>query len=171
MRYTIFGRRTGLRVSQYALGTANFGTGWGAGAEPDEARKMFDRFAEAGGNFLDTADAYQFGESETLLGQFIAADRDDFVLATKFTNGATPRPGLSKTGYSRKNLRFSIEASLKRLDTDYIDLLWVHFPDDLTPVEEILRGIDDLVRQGKILHAGLSNFPAWRSPAPRPSPT
>ncbi|MET8403181.1 aldo/keto reductase [Streptomyces sp900116325] len=82
MRYTTFGRRTGLRVSQYALGTGNFGTGWGAGAEPDEARRMFDRFAEAGGNFLDTADEYQFGESETMLGQFLGADRDDFVVAT-----------------------------------------------------------------------------------------
>ena len=162
MRYTTFGRQTGLRVSQYALGTANFGTVWGAGAEPGEARRMFDRFADAGGNFLDTADNYQFGESETLLGQFIAADRDNFVLATKFTNGATPRPGLSKTGNSRKNMRFAVEASLRRLGTDYIDLLWVHFPDDLTPMEEILRGIDDLVSQGKILHAGLSNFPAWR---------
>jgi aryl-alcohol dehydrogenase-like predicted oxidoreductase len=162
MRYTTFGRQTGLRVSQYALGTANFGTVWGAGAEPDEARRMFGRFADAGGNFLDTADNYQFGEAETLLGQFIAADRDYFVLATKFTNGAMPRPGLSKTGNSRKNMRFSVEASLRRLDTDYIDLLWVHFPDDLTPMEEILRGIDDLVSQGKILYAGLSNFPAWR---------
>ncbi|SDN15716.1 aldo/keto reductase [Streptomyces wuyuanensis] len=162
MRYTTFGRRTGLRVSQYALGTGNFGTGWGAGAEPDEARKMFDRFAEAGGNFLDTADNYQFGESEKLLGRFLAADRDHFVLATKFTNGATPRPDLSRSGNSRKNMRFSVEASLKRLGTDHIDLLWVHFPDGLTPMEEILRGIDDLVGQGKILHAALSNFPAWR---------
>ncbi|HEY5833858.1 aldo/keto reductase [Streptomyces sp.] len=162
MRYTTFGRRTGLRVSQYALGTGNFGTGWGAGAEPDEARRMFDRFAEAGGNFLDTADNYQFGESEKLLGQFIGADRGDFVLATKFTNGAVPQPGLSRSGNSRKNMRHSVEASLQRLGTDYIDLLWVHFPDDLTPIEEILRGLDDLVSQGKILHAALSNFPAWR---------
>jgi aryl-alcohol dehydrogenase-like predicted oxidoreductase len=162
MRYTTFGRRTGLRVSEYALGTGNFGTGWGAGAEPDEARRMFDRFAEADGTFLDTADGYQFGESEELVGKFIAADRDHFVLATKFTNGATPRPGISRTGNSRKNMVSSLEASLKRLGTDYIDLYWVHFPDDLTPIEEILRGLDDLVSSGKILHAALSNFPAWR---------
>ncbi|MFD7229416.1 aldo/keto reductase [Streptomyces sp. NPDC059881] len=162
MRYTTFGRRTGLRVSQYALGTGNFGTGWGAGAEPDEARKIFDGFAEAGGNFIDTADNYQFGESEKLLGQFLAADRDAFVLATKFSNGATANPGITRTGNSRKTMRLSVEASLKRLATDHIDLLWVHFPDDLTPMEEILRGIDDLVSQGKILHAALSNFPAWR---------
>ncbi|MGW1723485.1 aldo/keto reductase [Streptomyces sp. NPDC002306] len=162
MRYTTFGRRTGLRVSAYALGTGNFGTGWGAGADPDESRRMFDRFAEAGGTFVDTADTYQFGESEELVGKFIAADRDHFVLATKFTNGAGPRPGVSSTGNSRKNMVASLEASLKRLGTDYVDLYWVHFPDDLTPMEEILRGLDDLVRSGKILHVGLSNFPAWR---------
>ncbi|AXG81768.1 aldo/keto reductase [Streptomyces paludis] len=162
MRYTTFGHLTGLRVSEYALGTANFGTGWGAGAEPDEARRIFDRFAEAGGTFLDTADAYQFGESEELTGKFIAADRDHFVLATKFTLGAAPQPSISRTGNSRKNMVTSVEASLKRLGTDSIDLLWVHFPDELTPIEEILRGLDDLVSSGKIHHIGLSNFPAWR---------
>jgi aryl-alcohol dehydrogenase-like predicted oxidoreductase len=149
-------------VSEYALGTANFGTRWGAGAEPDEARRIFDRFAEAGGTFLDTADTYQFGESEELTGKFIAADRDHFVLATKFTLGAAPQPGISRTGNSRKNMVASVEASLKRLGTGYIDLLWVHFPDQLTPMEEILRGLDDLVSSGKIHHAALSNFPAWR---------
>ncbi|WP_425826178.1 aldo/keto reductase [Streptomyces fractus] len=162
MRYTTFGRRTGLRVSEYALGTANFGTGWGAGAEPDEARKIFDRFAEAGGTFIDTADTYQFGQSEELTGKFVAADRDRFVLATKFTLGAGPRPGISTTGNSRKAMVSSVEASLRRLGTDHLDLLWVHFPDQITPVEEILRGLDDLVSAGKIHHAGLSNFPAWR---------
>ncbi|MGX1671188.1 aldo/keto reductase [Streptomyces sp. NPDC055400] len=162
MRYTTFGHKTGLRVSEYALGTANFGTGWGAGAEPDEARRIFDGFAEAGGTFLDTADTYQFGESEELTGKFISADRDHFVLATKFTLGATPQPSISKTGNSRKNMVASVEASLKRLGTDYIDLLWLHFPDELTPIEEILRGLDDLVSAGKIHHAALSNFPAWR---------
>ncbi|MFE4688250.1 aldo/keto reductase [Streptomyces sp. NPDC056721] len=162
MRYTTFGHRTGLRVSEYALGTANFGTGWGAGAEPDEARRIFDRFAEAGGTFLDTADTYQFGESEELTGKLVSTDRDHFVLATKFTLGAVPQPSISRTGNSRKNMVASVEASLKRLGTDYIDLLWVHFPDQLTPMEEILRGLDDLVSSGKIHHAALSNFPAWR---------
>ncbi|WP_330300591.1 aldo/keto reductase [Streptomyces sp. NBC_00503] len=104
MRYTTFGHRTGLRVSEYALGTANFGTGWGAGAELDEARRIFDRFAEAGGTFLDTADTYQFGESEELTGKFISADRDHFVLAAKFALGAAPRPSVSKTGNRRKNM-------------------------------------------------------------------
>ncbi|MFB4285594.1 aldo/keto reductase [Nonomuraea sp. MTCD27] len=162
MRYMTFGQRTGLRVSEYALGTANFGTGWGAGAEPDEARRIFDRFAEAGGTFLDSADGYQFGESEELTGKLISADREHFVLATKFALGAAPQPGISRTGNSRKNLIASVEASLKRLGTDYIDLLWAHFPDQLTPVEELLRGLDDLVSAGKIHHAALSNFPAWR---------
>jgi len=129
MRHTTFGHRTGLRVSEYALGTANFGTGWGAGAEPDEARRMFDRFAEAGGTFLDSADGYQFGESEELTGKLISADREHFVLATKFSLGAAPQPDISRTGNSRKNMVASVEASLKRLGTDYIDLLWVHFPD------------------------------------------
>ncbi|WP_392673636.1 aldo/keto reductase [Streptomyces sp. LN785] len=103
MRYTTFGHRTGLRVSEYALGTANFGTGWGAGAEPDEARRIFDRFAEAGGTFLDSADGYQFGESEELTGKLISADREHFVLATKFALGAAPQPDISQTGNSRKN--------------------------------------------------------------------
>lgn len=162
MRYTTFGHRTGLRVSQYALGTGNFGTGWGTGAERDDAKAIYDRFLEAGGNFIDTADAYQAGQSEQLLGEFIQADREALVLATKFTVGAHPGGGLSRTGNSRKNLISSVEASLSRLQTDYVDVLWVHYPDALTPIDELLRGLDDLVGQGKILHAAFSNFPAWR---------
>lgn len=162
MRYTAFGHRTGLRVSEYALGTANFGTGWGADAEPDEARRIFDRFAEAGGTFLDSAEGHQFGESEELTGKLVSADRERFVLATKFALGAAPRPDISRTGNSRKTMVASVEASPKRLGTDYIDLLWVHFPDQLTPMEELLRGLDDLVSAGKTHHAALSNFPAWR---------
>lgn len=162
MRYTTFGRRAGLRVSELALGAGNFGTGWGAGAERDEAKEIFETFVEAGGNFIDTADTYQAGQSEQLVGEFIRADRDDLVLATKFTVGANPERKLTRTGNARKNLRISVEESLARLDTDYIDVLWVHYPDALTPIDEILRGLDDLVSQGKILHAAFSNFPAWR---------
>ncbi|MEV6479349.1 aldo/keto reductase [Streptomyces sp. NPDC051576] len=161
MRYTTFGRGTGLRVSEYALGTANFGTLWGGGARREEARRIFERFAEAGGTFVDTADNYQVGESERLLGEFIAADRDHFVVTTKFSLGSG-RPRISSTGNSRKNIRGSVEASLKRLGTDYIDVYWAHLPDGVTPVEEILGALDDLVHAGKILYAGLSNFPAWR---------
>ncbi|MGZ8529468.1 MAG: aldo/keto reductase [Candidatus Binatia bacterium] len=162
MRYKIFGRRTGLRVSELALGAGNFGTRWGHGAERAEAKKVFDGYVEAGGNFIDTADSYQFGESEELVGDFIATDRDSFVVATKYTLGTTATEGISRTGNSRKNMVRSVEGSLKRLKTDRIDLYWAHFADATTPMEEILRGFDDLVRAGKILYAGLSNFPAWR---------
>ncbi|MFF3911428.1 aldo/keto reductase [Streptomyces sp. NPDC001848] len=161
MRYTTFGRGTGLRVSEYALGTANFGTLWGGGARREEARSIFERFAEAGGTFLDTADNYQMGESERLLGEFLGSDRDHFVVASKFSLGAG-RPRVSTTGNSRKSMRSSVEASLKRLGTDYIDVYWAHLPDGVTPVEEILQALDDLIHAGKILYAGLSNFPAWR---------
>jgi len=162
MKYKIFGRRTGLRVSELALGAGNFGTRWGHGAERAEAKKVFDAYVEAGGNFIDTADSYQFGESEELVGDFIAADRDYFVLATKYTLGTTATDGISRTGNSRKNMVRSVEGSLKRLKTDRIDLYWAHFADGVTPMEEIVRAFDDLVRSGKILYAGLSNFPAWR---------
>ena len=137
MRYTTFGHRTGLRVSEYALGTGNFGTAWGAGADEDASRRMFDRFAEAGGNFLDTSDNHQFGQSEEILSKLIAADRDHFVLAGKFSVGAEPRADVSRTGNSRKNMIRSVNESLRRLGTDFIDLYWVHVPDDLTPVEEL----------------------------------
>jgi aryl-alcohol dehydrogenase-like predicted oxidoreductase len=162
MRYEIFGRRTGLRVSELALGAANFGTRWGYGAERQDAKRVFDAYVEAGGNFIDTADSYQFGESEELVGEFIAADRDYFVVATKYTLGTTATDGISRTGNSRKNMIRSLEASLERLKTDRIDLYWAHFADGMTPMEEIIRAFDDLTRAGKIHYAGLSNFPAWR---------
>ncbi|GAA5011231.1 aldo/keto reductase [Actinopolymorpha pittospori] len=163
MRYLTFGRRTGLRVSEYALGTAVFGTRWGYGAKPDQARKIFERFAEAGGTFVDTANAYQFGEAEEILGSLLGSERDSFVLGTKYSIGTNPQVGIYGTGNSRKTMTRTVEASLRRLRTDHVDLLWVHFPDQVTPTEEIMRGLDDLVRAGKILHGGLSNFPAWRA--------
>jgi aryl-alcohol dehydrogenase-like predicted oxidoreductase len=162
LRYKVFGRQTGLRVSEMALGAGNFGTGWGHGAEPDESRHMFDSFVAAGGNFIDCADGYQFGQAETLLGQFIASERDSFVITSKYTLGAEANMGLGRTGNSRKAMTQSIEASLARLKTDRIDLYWVHMPDGVTPIEEIMRGLDDLVRSGKVLYIGLSDFPAWR---------
>ncbi len=154
--------RTGLQVSQFALGTGNFGTGWGHGADADTAAAIFNGYAEAGGNFIDTADAYQFGQSEELLGQLLEGRRDDFVLATKFSLGATPNASRVVTGNSRKAMMTSVEQSLRRLKTDRLDLYWVHHPDGVTPIEEIVRGFEDLARAGKILYAGLSNFPAWR---------
>ncbi|MCV7419998.1 aldo/keto reductase [Mycobacterium yunnanensis] len=163
MRYKTFGTHTGLRVSELALGTANFGTGWGSGAEFDDAKTMYADYVDAGGVFLDTADVYQFGQSETFLADLIGADRDQFVLASKFTQGATAAPGVSRTGNSRKVMTRALEDTLRRLRTDYLDLYWVHWPDFVTPVDEIVETIAILVNSGKILHAGLSNFPAWRS--------
>jgi aryl-alcohol dehydrogenase-like predicted oxidoreductase len=162
MRYTTFGRRTGLRVSEYVLGAANFGTGWATGADRDIAKVIFDRFAEAGGTAIDTSDTYQFGESEELLGEFLAADRDHFVVASKFTQSVGRTKDISSTGNSRKVIVRSLEGTLRRLGTDHLDLYWAHWPDQVTPIEEIVETFDDLVRAGKILHGGLSNFPAWR---------
>jgi aryl-alcohol dehydrogenase-like predicted oxidoreductase len=162
MRYKLLGRRTGLRVSELSLGAGMFGTGWGYGADPIEARRIFDGFLDAGGNFIDTADGYQFGQSESLLGDFASSNRNELVIATKYSSGAAKEPNLAKTGNSRKNMLYSVEQSLKRLKTDRIDLFWVHHSDNVTPVDEILRGLDDLVRAGKILYPGISNFPAWR---------
>ncbi|MCE4370757.1 aldo/keto reductase [Xanthomonas hortorum] len=161
MKYTVFGK-TGLQVSQVALGTGNFGTGWGYGADPDVSKDIFEAYAEAGGNFIDSADVYQFGQSEELLGTLLQGRREDFVLATKFTRGAAPDANRLVVGNSRKALVASLEASLKRLRTDRIDIYWVHWPDNVTPSEEIVRGFEDLARAGKILYAGISNFPAWR---------
>ncbi|MFP3756192.1 aldo/keto reductase [Cupriavidus sp. SIMBA_020] len=163
MHYRLFGQHTGLRVSELVLGTANFGTRWGYGANLDAARDIVDRYAYAGGNFLDCADVYQFGESEEFLGELLSARRNEFVIATKYTQAAAPNAGVLATGNSRLAMRLSVEASLKRLKTDRIDLYWVHFSDGITPMDEIMRGLDDLVRSGKVLYVGLSDFPAWRA--------
>lgn len=161
MKYTSFGK-TGLRVSQVALGTGNFGTGWGHGADPDTSKAIFNAYAEAGGNFIDTADVYQFGQSEEQIGILLEGRREDFVIATKYSSGAQPNANRLVTGNSRRAMIASVEASLKRLKTDRIDIYWVHHPDGVTPAEEIVRGFEDLARAGKILYAGLSNFAAWR---------
>lgn len=161
MNYTVFGN-TGLRVSQIALGTGTFGTGWGHGANAEDSAAIFNAYADAGGNFIDTADVYQFGQSEEILGGLLKDRRENFVLATKYTNGAAPNADRLVTGNSRKAMVASLEASLRRLKTDRIDIFWVHHPDGVTPSEEIVRGLDDLARSGKIIYAGLSNFPAWR---------
>lgn len=159
MHYKTFGRRTGLRVSKLALGTGNFGLGWGHGADKAASQDIFDAYLAAGGNFIDTADVYQGGQSEQFVGEFIAAERDRLVLASKYTlNGQHP----ATTGNSRKNMVQAVEASLKRLNTDRIDLYWAHFADGHTPIDEVMRGFDDLTRAGKIVYAGLSNFPAWQ---------
>ncbi|MGL5457013.1 MAG: aldo/keto reductase [Citrobacter telavivensis] len=162
MRYKLFGKHTGLRVSELVLGAGTFGTRWGHGAGPDEVRRIVDTYAGAGGNFIDTANGYQFGESEEILGDLLVGRRNQFVLATKYTSQTDSSEGILTSGNSRLSMIRSVEASLKRLKTDRIDLLWAHFPDQVTPSEEIVRGFDDLARAGKILYAGLSDFPAWR---------
>jgi aryl-alcohol dehydrogenase-like predicted oxidoreductase len=161
MRYQTFGRLTGLRVSEYALGTANFSTS-DAGAGPEGSRQIFDAFVAAGGTTFDTSNLYQDGQAEAALGELLGRERDDFVVITKYsgTRQQHPRPGT--TGNSRKVMIRSLEASLRRLNTDYVDVFMPHFPDGSTPIEEILAGFDDLIRAGKIRHGGLSNFPAWR---------
>ena len=162
--YYLLGR-SGLRVSRLALGTMNFGTGGfhaAYGKSADEARPVFRRYLEAGGNFIDTADFYTAGESETLLGEFIAEARarERVVLATKFTNSVAPGDP-NAGGNGRKHMIRALEASLRRLRTDYVDLFLVHTWDRITPVEEVLRTFDDLTRAGKIRYAGLSDVPAW----------
>ncbi|KRE94961.1 aldo/keto reductase [Frateuria sp. Soil773] len=154
--------RSGLRVSRLSLGTMTFGNDWGWGAAEDTARAMFDRYLDAGGNFIDTADLYTEGASETMLGKFVeqAGARDRVVLATKFSYNAQPgNPNAGGNG--RKNILRAVEGSLRRLRTDYIDLYLLHTWDRVTPAEEVMRTLDDLVRAGKIRYAGLSDVPAW----------
>jgi aryl-alcohol dehydrogenase-like predicted oxidoreductase len=159
MRYRLLGN-SGLRVSEACLGTMTFGADWGWGAAQDEARKVYDAFRDAGGNFIDTANLYTNGTSESFLGEFMEGHRQSVVLATKYTNSG-PGTDPNAAGNQRKNMMQAVEASLKRLRTDYIDLYWVHIWDQMTPVEEVMRGLDDLVRQGKILYTGISDAPAW----------
>lgn len=159
MRYTLFGR-TGLRVSELALGAMTFGGAPGRGADKDTSRAILDAYADAGGNFIDTANNYTGGNSETVLGELLEGRRANFVLATKYT--CAPRAGdVNRTGNHRKSLVQSVEASLSRLRTDHVDVLWVHARDNFTPVEEVMRALDDLVRSGKILYTGVSDWPAW----------
>ena len=159
MRYKLLGK-SGLRVSELCLGTMTFGEDWGWGSPKDESRKVYDAFLEAGGNFIDTANVYTNGTSERLLGEFMHGQRERIVLATKYTNAA---PGIdpNAAGNHRKSMVQALEASLKRLKTDYIDLYWLHIWDQITPIEEVMRAFDDLIRQGKILYAGVSDMPAW----------
>src|SRR5215211_953681 len=160
MRYKLLGR-TGLRVSELCLGAMIFGDrrgGWGASR--DEAARIVERFAEAGGNFIDTANYYAAGESERIVGELTAAERERWVLSTKYT--LTMRPDDPNGGGAhRKSLVQSLEGSLRRLGTDYLDLYWVHIWDAFTPVEEVVRALDDVVSAGKVLYVGISDTPAW----------
>ncbi|MFJ6327242.1 MULTISPECIES: aldo/keto reductase [unclassified Rhizobium] len=153
---------SGLKVTRLTLGTMTFGTEWGWGADKEAARAIFNAYVDAGGNFFDTADAYTGGTSEAWLGEFIAERgvRDDAVITTKFTMNLTAQSP-NAAGNGRKNILRAVEGSLKRLNTDHIDLYLLHCWDRLTPPEEVMRTFDDLVRSGKVLHVGLSDVPAW----------
>jgi aryl-alcohol dehydrogenase-like predicted oxidoreductase len=158
--YRLLGR-SGLRISPLSLGTMTFGSPGRLGMERDEAHRIFSTYVERGGNFVDTANQYNYGEAERLIGEFSDKERDRLVIATKYTlpmQAADPNSG----GNHRKSMVQSVESSLRRLGTEYIDLLYLHAWDATSPVEEILRGMDDLVRSGKVLYIGISNTVAWQ---------
>jgi aryl-alcohol dehydrogenase-like predicted oxidoreductase len=159
MKYKLFGN-SGLRVSELCLGTMTFGTDWKWGATKEESQEIYNTYIEAGGNFIDTANRYTNGTSEKFVGEFIAPHRNKIVLATKYTMSTDPKDP-NASGNHRKNMMHAVEDSLKRLNTDYIDLYWVHAYDRVTPIEEMMRGLDDLVRSGKVLYIGISDAPAW----------
>jgi aryl-alcohol dehydrogenase-like predicted oxidoreductase len=159
LNYRTLGQ-SGLRVSDVCLGTMTFGTEWGWGADSDEVRRILDAFAEAGGNFLDTADFYTGGASERMLGDALAANRDRWVVATKYSlhrDAADP----NAQGNHRKNLVRAVERSLERLRTPYIDLLWVHAWDFTLNPDDLMWALEHLSRSGKVLHIGISDTPAW----------
>jgi aryl-alcohol dehydrogenase-like predicted oxidoreductase len=159
MRYRLLGR-SGLRVSELALGTMTFGTDWGWGADAADCHRIVERFAEAGGNFLDTSNNYTDGSSERIVGAATHADRERWVLATKYTL-TVDRTDPNAGGNHRKSLIRSLDQSLRRLQTDYVDLLWLHMRDATTPIEEFVRALDDQVRLGKVLYVGISDSPSW----------
>ncbi|WP_426508127.1 aldo/keto reductase [Serratia proteamaculans] len=159
--YRLLGR-SGLRVSPLALGTMTFGTDWGWGAEQAESRRLFDVYVERGGNFIDTANRYTEGSSERFIGEFATGRRDRLVIATKYTLPMQP-DNPNSGGNHRKSMVRSVEESLRRLNTDYIDLLYLHAWDATTPAEEIMRAMDDLVRAGKVLYLAVSDLPAWQA--------
>ncbi|GJQ63985.1 MAG: oxidoreductase [Melioribacteraceae bacterium] len=159
MKYKLFGK-SGLRVSEIALGTMTFGEDWGWGASHSESKKIFDLFANEGGNFIDTANNYTNGTSEKYVGEFVKSDRDHFVIATKYTLSTNPNDP-NAHGNHRKNMIRAVEASLRRMEIDHLDILWVHVWDFTTPEEEILKSLDALVTSGKVLYIGISDTPAW----------
>jgi aryl-alcohol dehydrogenase-like predicted oxidoreductase len=159
MRYHLLGR-SALRVSELCLGTMTFGEEWGWGAGRDESRRIFDAFVARGGNFVDTANRYTEGTSERYLGEFVRAEREQFVIASKYTL-FTKKGDPNAAGNHRKNLVQALDATLSRMGLDYLDLYWIHAWDFTTRPEEVMRALDDQVRAGKILHVGISDTPAW----------
>jgi len=164
MKYKLFGT-TGLYASEIILGTSMFGTRKGYGANTEDARQILTAYTDAGGNIIDIADTYQLGEAEEVVGKFIEHQRSNFIICTKYTRSSEANPAISNSGNHRKAMRQAIESSLKRLKTDYIDIYMPHFDDGVTPSDEIVRGLEDLVNAGKVLYTGLANFPAWKASA------
>ncbi|MFL9845602.1 aldo/keto reductase [Flavobacterium rhizosphaerae] len=163
MKYKLFGSKTGLYSSEIILGAANFGTRKGYGASPEESKQILTAYKEAGGNFIDISDLYQFGEAEEIVGEFLKGQRTNFIVCSKYTKSSEINPARSNYGNHRKSMKQAVEASLKRLRTDYIDIYMPHFDDGVTPLDEIIRGLEDLVKEGKIIYTGLTNFPAWKA--------
>ena len=159
MEYRTLGK-TGIRISELFLGAMTFGEQGGVGAPLAECRSMLDAYLDAGGNVIDTAINYRGGLSEEIVGEILDHRRDRFVVASKYTVTRDPTDP-NGGGNHRKNLRLSLETSLRRLRTDYLDLYWVHIWDDATPIEETMRALDDIVRTGKVLAIGISDTPAW----------
>jgi aryl-alcohol dehydrogenase-like predicted oxidoreductase len=166
MRFKLLGK-SGLRVSEMALGGMTIGNTWGWGSEKDESNNILKVYSDAGGNFIDTSCNYQDGQSEKIIGEYIKGDRDRYVIATKFTLynfeqlKSPHKDDPNRGGNARKNMRRSVEESLDRLGTDYIDLLYLHMWDYTTPVHEIMRGMNDLISSGKVHYIGVSDTPAW----------
>ncbi|MCU1482295.1 MAG: hypothetical protein JWQ19_3081 [Subtercola sp.] len=158
----LLGDRTGLQVSRLALGTGRIGLG-GTTVDETVARETIAAYLNAGGNLIDTSSRYLGGRAETLVGEFIAGRRDEIVVISKYGRTPLARPAVSAAGQHRKALRAEVEASLKRLNTDHIDVLLAHTDDGVTPIEDLMYGIEGLVREGKVLYFGLSSFPAWRA--------
>ncbi|KAI9239622.1 hypothetical protein MVEG_08180 [Podila verticillata NRRL 6337] len=165
-QYVLLGN-SGLRVSPLSLGCMTFGEQWGFGTNTEQSRKMFDRYYEAGGNFFDTANCYTNGDSERFLGEYISGKRSECVVATKYTaspswrDESVKRGNPNASGNHRKSLVESLDASLKRMGTGYTDIIYVHLWEYRTPVQEVMRALDDVVRSGKALYVGISDAPAW----------
>jgi aryl-alcohol dehydrogenase-like predicted oxidoreductase len=162
MEYKLFGTQSGLPASELILGAANFGERRGYGAGADEISKILTAYQDAGGNFIDVADQYQLGEAEETVGAFVKSQRHNFIICTKYTRSSETNPPPADLGNHRKAMRQAVDASLTRLKTDYIDIYMPHYDDGVTPLEETARGLEDLVKAGKILYTGLANFPAWK---------
>lgn len=165
MKNKLFGKKTGLYASELILGAAMLGNRKGYGSTVEEAKQILTAYTDAGGNFIDISDRYQIGESEEIVGKFIQNQRSNFIICTKYTQSNENNPAISNYGNHRKAMRQAVESSLKRLKTDYIDLYMPHFDDGVTPIDEITRGLEDLVSAGKVLYTGLTNFPAWKAAA------